>query len=124
MIRCLLVLLGLLAPGSSYVVHNLRFSNSKDLMLSSASMRPKVSIPISFVMSGVGSGQNLHAVLLLGFVLCALVIGVVDVLRCVCMQLAQNHGGVHGHESIALRWIRSNHEPGDAGAPSKLHQRQ
>ena len=75
-------------------------------------------------MSGVGSGQNLHAVLLLGYVLCALVIVVVDVVRCVCMQLAQNHGGVHGHESITLRWIRSNHEPSDAGAPSKLHQRQ
>ena len=35
MIRCLLTLLGLLALGSSYVVHNLRFSNNKDLLLSS-----------------------------------------------------------------------------------------
>ena len=46
MIRCLLTLLGLLALGSLYVVHNLRFSNNMDLMLSSAFMRPKVSIPM------------------------------------------------------------------------------
>ena len=44
--------------------------------------------------------------------------------RVVCMQLAQNHGGVHGHQSITPRRLGSNHEPSDAGSRSKLHQWQ
>ena len=123
MIRCLLILPGLLAPGSSYVVHNLRFSNSKDLTLSSAFMRTKVSNPTFSVTFGVDSGQNLHVSLSCCLFLRTLVI-VVDVLRCVCMQLAQNHGGVHGHQSLTLRWISANYEPRDAGASSQLHQQQ
>ena len=110
MIRCLLILPGLLAPGSSYVVHNLRFSNSKDLPLSSAFMRTKVSNPTFSVTFGVDSGQNLHVSLSCCLFLRTLVI-VVDVLRCVCMQLAQNHGRVHGHQSLTLRRISANYEP-------------
>ena len=64
MIRCLLTLRGLLARGSLYVAHNLRFSNNMDLTLSNAFMRPKVSIPISFVMFETKAACCLVAVLL------------------------------------------------------------
>ena len=79
--------------------------------------------PTFSVTFGVDSGQNLHVSLSCRLFLRTLVI-VVDVLLCVCMQLAQNHGGVHGHQSPTLRRISANYEPRDAGAPSQLHQRQ
>ena len=135
MIRCLLTLRGLLARGSLYVVHNLRFRNNLDLTLSNAFMRPKVSIPISFVMSGDDSRQNLHAVLLLCYLWCTLVIACRSVLLCLHAVGSEvltpawrrplfEHGGICCHQSITPRRHGPNHEPSDAGSPSKLHQWQ
>ena len=121
MIRCLLTLLGLLARGSLYVVHNLRFSNNMDLTLSNAFMRPKVLIPISFVMSGDDSGQNLHAVLLLCYLWCTLVIAC----RSVVLRL-HAVGSKPWRSTLSPVYYAqtARSKPSDAGSPSKLHQWQ
>ena len=84
MIGCSLILLGLLARGSSYVVHNRRFNNNMGSTLSNAFMRPKV-LNLTFCGTfAVDLGQNLHVSLSFCLFLCMLGT-VVVALRFGCM---------------------------------------
>ena len=84
MIGCSLILLGLLARGSSHAVHNRRFNNNMGSTLSNAFMRPKALNPTFCGTFAVDSEQNLHVSLSFCLFLC--VLGTVVVaLRFVCM---------------------------------------